>query len=114
FMWFGTENGLNMFDGYEFTVYNNIPRDKNSLINNFVYSLAEDDKEVLWVGTERGVSLYDLNKKKITSLLITTKSGIQVSGRIQNMIYDNGKVWISSATQGVFICEDEKLTLFPF
>lgn len=114
FMWFGTENGLNRFDGYKFTVFNNIPRDKNSLINNYVYSLTEDNKEILWVGTERGVSLYDLNKKTFTPLLITTNDGIQVTGRIQNIIYDNGRVWITSATQGVFVCEDNKLTLFPF
>lgn len=114
FMWFGTENGLNRFDGYKFTVFNNIPRDKNSLINNYVYSLTEDNKEILWVGTERGVSLYDLNKKTFTPLLITTNDGIQVTGRIQNIIYDNGRVWITSATQGVFVCEDNKLALFPF
>ena len=63
FMWFGTENGLNRFDGYKFTIYNNTPRDNNSLINNYVYTLIEDQKEVLWIGTERGVSLYDLNNK---------------------------------------------------
>lgn len=114
FMWFGTENGLNRFDGYKFTVYRNIPRNENSLINNYVYSLAEDEKKVLWVGTERGVSLFDLNKKIFQPLLLATNNGSRVTGRVQDLIYHHRKVWIASATQGVFVCEDEKLKLFSF
>lgn len=114
FMWFGTENGLNRFDGYKFTVYNNIPRNINSLVNNYVYALVEDELEVLWVGTERGISLFDLNKNLFSPFSVTTHEGIQVTGRVQSLLYDKGKVWIASATQGVFLYEDERLLLFSF
>ncbi len=114
FMWFGTENGLNRFDGYKFTVYNNIPRNSNTLINNYVYALIEDDQENLWVGTERGISLFDLNKNLFSSFLVSTDEGTQVTGRVQRMIHDKGKVWIASATQGVFLYEEGRLLMFSF
>lgn len=114
FMWFGTENGLNRFDGYKFTVYRNIPRNENSLINNYVYALVEDEQEVLWIGTERGVSTFDLNEKKFSSFSLTTETGTPVLGRIQNLIYDDGKIWIASATQGVFVKKEENILLYSF
>ncbi|GAB3902075.1 hybrid sensor histidine kinase/response regulator [Larkinella knui] len=54
FMWFGTQDGLNLYDGYTFTVYRNDPNDPNSLPDNYVRSLFEDSKGQLWVGTETG------------------------------------------------------------
>lgn len=54
FMWFGTGNGLNKYDGYNFTIYNNIPGDVNSLSNNSITSFYEDRQNILWVGTADG------------------------------------------------------------
>ncbi|RCR70339.1 hybrid sensor histidine kinase/response regulator [Larkinella punicea] len=54
FMWFGTQDGLNRFDGYTFTVYRNDPKKANSLSHNFIRALYEDHKGRLWVGTEDG------------------------------------------------------------
>ena len=114
FMWFGTENGLNRFDGYTFVSYRNIPRNKNSLINNYVYHLIEDDNQLLWIGTERGVCRLDLKNNQFHPFTIQTEKGIPVSGRIQNLFSDNGKIWIASAREGVFLYENEKLLLYTF
>ncbi len=114
FMWFGTENGLNRFDGYTFTAYRNIPRNENSLINNYVYCLIEDGDQTLWIGTERGVCTFDLGKDGFSPFILKTEKGIPVSGRIQNLIPDNGKIWITSARQGVFVYENNKLSLHSF
>ena len=114
FMWFGTENGLNRFDGYTFNVYNNIPRTENSLINNYVYALVEDEEENLWIGTERGVCSFNLNNSVSTPLTLTTGKGVKVTGRIQSLIYDRRKLWIASARQGVFIKEEKDLILHSF
>lgn len=54
FMWFGTDDGLNKYDGYSFTVYKNDPDDPRSLSHNQVWSLFEDSSGVLWVGTYGG------------------------------------------------------------
>ncbi len=51
FMWFGTQDGLNRFDGYAIRVYRNNPEDSASLAENFVTTLIEDRNGTLWVGT---------------------------------------------------------------
>ncbi len=54
FMWFGTEDGLNKYDGYDFTVYKPDPEDPDSLSNNYVSALHEDRAGILWVGINGG------------------------------------------------------------
>ncbi len=60
FMWFGTRDGLNRYDGYQFTIYKNDPLDKKSLGNSFIMGLLEDAKGFIWVGTwGGGLDRYD-------------------------------------------------------
>jgi len=54
FMWFGTSDGLNKYDGYSFTVYKYDPEDRYSLSDNMVRAIYEDREGVLWVGTRDG------------------------------------------------------------
>jgi signal transduction histidine kinase/ligand-binding sensor domain-containing protein/CheY-like chemotaxis protein len=54
FLWFGTEDGLNRYDGYKFTVYRSESDTPTSLSNSFVTSIAEDKVGRLWVGTYGG------------------------------------------------------------
>lgn len=59
FLWVGTQNGLNRFDGYSFKVFYNNPQDKYTISSNFINCLAEDATDNLWVGTRRGLNKYD-------------------------------------------------------
>jgi signal transduction histidine kinase/ligand-binding sensor domain-containing protein/CheY-like chemotaxis protein len=60
FMWFGTRDGLNRYDGYQFTVYKNDPLDRKSLGNSFVMDMVEDAKGYIWIGTwGGGLDRYD-------------------------------------------------------
>ena len=52
FMWFGTQEGLNRYDGYRFTTFAFNPADPTSLANDSVKDILEDRSGVLWVGTE--------------------------------------------------------------
>src|ERR1700759_2615034 len=54
FMWFGTRDGLNRYDGYDFDVYKNNPADSLSLSSNFVTSIIEDRRGDIWVATWGG------------------------------------------------------------
>jgi ligand-binding sensor domain-containing protein/signal transduction histidine kinase len=60
FMWFGTQDGLNRYDGYNFKVYRHIPNDTNSLRRSHIMSLYEDRQGNLWVGTNNGaLSMFE-------------------------------------------------------
>ncbi|MEC3878166.1 two-component regulator propeller domain-containing protein [Parapedobacter sp. 10938] len=59
FMWFGTKDGLNRFDGYSFKVFHSDPDNPNGLGSNFVRALYVDDSGFIWVGTDQGIYLFD-------------------------------------------------------
>lgn len=59
FLWFGTQDGLNKFDGYSFKVYKTIDEDSTSISDNFITALCTDKNNKLWIGTLNGLNLYD-------------------------------------------------------
>jgi ligand-binding sensor domain-containing protein len=59
FLWFGTKDGLDRFDGYSFKIFRNSTEDSGSIGSNFIHSLYEDPRGILWVGTENGLYQYD-------------------------------------------------------
>ncbi|HTI07595.1 MAG TPA: two-component regulator propeller domain-containing protein [Puia sp.] len=59
FMWFGTYDGLNRYDGYNFYIFRNRLTDANSLPNNRIASIVEDSSKRIWIGTRSGVARYD-------------------------------------------------------
>lgn len=64
FMWFGTQDGLNKYDGYNFKVYRPDPENPFSLSNNHITSLCEDRNGTLWIGTAwGGLNKFDREKE---------------------------------------------------
>ena len=59
FMWFGTEDGLNRYDGYGFKVFKNDLADPATIGNNFIRSLYQDSTGQIWIGTARGLNSYN-------------------------------------------------------
>jgi signal transduction histidine kinase/ligand-binding sensor domain-containing protein/DNA-binding response OmpR family regulator len=58
-MWFGTKDGLNRFDGYTFKIFRNDPDNPQSIGNNFIHSLFEDEHQNIWAGTLLGLYKYN-------------------------------------------------------
>jgi ligand-binding sensor domain-containing protein/signal transduction histidine kinase len=60
YMWFGTVDGLNRYDGYNFDVYKNNPNDTNSVADNIIMSLCKCKEGIVWIGTmSNGLCRYD-------------------------------------------------------
>jgi len=67
FIWFGTEDGLNKYDGYEFIVYRHDPNDPASISDNSISSIFEDQNQVLWIGTYgKGLNRFEQGKEQFT------------------------------------------------
>ncbi|MBD0332448.1 MAG: response regulator, partial [Chitinophagaceae bacterium] len=88
FMWFGTRNGLNRFDGYLFRNFKNNLSDPRSLGSNSVLSLFEDLQEQLWVGTYKGISIYNPVMEKFLPFHELAQSEIRaIKGDKKNNIW---------------------------
>ncbi len=66
FMWFGTMDGLNKYDGYGFTIYKHDPQNGNSLSDNSITALYEDRFGMLWIGTRDGLNRFDRITERFT------------------------------------------------
>ena len=65
YMWFGTQDGLNKYDGYDIKVYKNNPADSSSLSDNWIECIYEDNKGKIWVGTSGGgLNMFNPNNNK--------------------------------------------------
>lgn len=68
YVWLGTNDGLNKFNGYDFKVYN-YEEDENSISNNFITDIKEDKDENIWIATIDGVNKLDQKTGKFTNYL---------------------------------------------
>jgi signal transduction histidine kinase/ligand-binding sensor domain-containing protein/CheY-like chemotaxis protein len=62
FMWFGTYDGLNRYDGYSFRVFRNTIGDSTSLLDNHIFCISSDNENKVWAGGGKGVSVYEPNR----------------------------------------------------
>ncbi|QCR21175.1 two-component regulator propeller domain-containing protein [Pontibacter sp. SGAir0037] len=88
FLWFGTKDGLNRFDGYNFKAYYYNPKDLNSIGSNHINRLYEDSKGHLWVGTGKG--LYRYNSKTESFTLLKPTANNEINDVCQDK---EGKFW---------------------
>lgn len=88
-MWFGTRNGLNRFDGYKFRTFRNNLSDLSSIGSNSILSLFEDANEKLWIGTYKGISIYDPVTEKFSSFNFLSQNEIRAI-----KADGHGNIWI--------------------
>jgi len=90
FMWFGTKDGLNRFDGYRFKTYRSNGDPIHSLGSNYIQSMHEYD-DTIWVGTDKGLYHYDKKQDRFTVL------NEAINDRINDINHDQkGNIWFLS------------------
>ena len=105
FMWFGTIDGLNRYDGYNFEIYRPILNDENSLSNNRINSVTEDKEGLLWIGTSNGLNIFDKKQEKFYRLSLHDESTnvVDQSEIINDVFFDEvtNNIWVATKN-GVF------------
>ncbi|MBS1606010.1 MAG: helix-turn-helix domain-containing protein [Bacteroidetes bacterium] len=99
FMWFGTQDGLNRYDGHSFTVYRHDPANPFSISDNQVKCLFEDEQHRIWIGTlGGGLCIYDRNRDAFLRLGdIGIHPNFAVEPAIQSILQDRqGRLWIGT------------------
>ncbi|MBQ7683954.1 MAG: hybrid sensor histidine kinase/response regulator, partial [Bacteroidaceae bacterium] len=111
FMWLGTGNGLNCFDGQHNTVYRNMVSADVSFENNLITSLLEQDGDI-WFGGSFGLYVYHRETNSFSRFRQRTKYGVVVSSTVQRMgRTPNGLIWICTLGQGLFFYDTQDGTL---
>ena len=110
FMWFGTSNGLNRYDGYEFKVFKNDPLSKNTLPDNRVTAVAESPSAQLYVATKGGLAVIDPNRTQCEQVLVTSPKGNRPLNFPIHQIEKDilGQLFVHGGSEGLFKIEETK------
>ena len=116
FIWIGTEDGLNKYDGHSFTVYKTKNDDSTSLFSNHILALYSDSRQCLWVGTSRGLQYYDPSTNDFTCVSLGQPDHI-VHHQCNDIFEDSkGNLWFAISGLGALMYstqEDESTSLHP-
>ena len=103
FMWLGTKNGLNCFDGSQNIVFRNMVEENASFENNTITSLYEHEQDI-WFGGSFGLYVYHRQTNSFSRFNKRTKYGVSISSTVQDITSSqNGYIWIGTQGQGLFI-----------
>jgi signal transduction histidine kinase/ligand-binding sensor domain-containing protein len=99
FIWFGTNNGLNRYDGYDVVAYRHDPTNPHSLSGNFVEDLYEDRSGTLWVSTRSGLNAFDRRTERFTRYRHDPADPHSLSDNTVIAIYEDrsGVLWLGTA-----------------
>lgn len=105
FMWFATKDGLNRYDGYQFTVYRHNPADSFSVSDNTIIKLFEDSKQRLWVKTKKGLDIFDKKQQHFQHVLpvIAKKTQFNLDEFVDIEEDKAGNIWVAVSGEGIYV-----------
>ena len=104
-LWLATGNGLDKYDGYKFTTYIHKRDDQNSLQDNTLWSLHSNDENKLWIGTSRGLTLFDKRTCTFSNFPYGKKGNKMAVNKIIEL---NNKTLVLATNLGLFEFEISK------
>lgn len=100
FMWFGTKDGLNRYDGSEIRT---VAVADAALGNGCIGALCEDGQGRIWIGTDDGVCVYDPETERAARFLQRADDGSRIAESVpQIVLAPDSTVWIAAGSQGFF------------
>ncbi|MEQ8473695.1 MAG: two-component regulator propeller domain-containing protein [Marinoscillum sp.] len=102
YIWIGTGNGLNYFDGYDFHSFYGDPWNQNTLSSNYINVVTGDGKGTIWIGTSDGLTSYDQRKKIFTRFYPNEIADEQPWTVLSLLVDRDGNLWVSSG-RGLYL-----------
>lgn len=111
YMWFGTWEGLNKYDGYEFTIYNV----EDGLSDHIIYCILEDDEGLLWLGTGNGINLFNRKTQQFTQFnnLPNDTSNLFYKRVLSLIQTKDGYIWLGTGA-GLIRFDKKTETFTPY
>lgn len=111
FLWFGTEDGLNRYDGKNFTIFRPLANDSNSISNKWIDAIYEDKYKFLWIITKIGVCRYNPIDESFKRYLLNHKLS---NNNVFNCIYEDSDscLWLG-AQKGAFFYDRKNDVFIP-
>ncbi|MGD2086776.1 MAG: two-component regulator propeller domain-containing protein [Candidatus Aminicenantes bacterium] len=117
FLWFGTQEGLNRYDGYEFKSYKHDPEDSTTISDSYIWCITEDKSGILWIGTnDGGLNSFNRATEKFTSYKHDKNNKNSLSHNYVKSICEDHEefLWIGTFGGGLnkFDIETKSFTLY--
>lgn len=109
YLWFGTYNGLNRYDGTNMISYKHNPDDFSSIGNNMINAIAEDVNKNIWIATAEGLNLYNPELDNFVNIDSINGNINYLTNHFITSLYcsPEGLLWIGTLGNGVFIYHPE-------
>jgi streptogramin lyase len=114
FLWFGTQDGLNRYDGYSIAVYKHALADSQALSDNGIWSLCRDRNGDIWIGTMRGgLNCYHTSRGSFTHFFHDPHDTTTISENNVTTVFEDsrGMIWAGTLTSGLN-CLDPRTNSF--
>jgi ligand-binding sensor domain-containing protein/signal transduction histidine kinase/CheY-like chemotaxis protein/AraC-like DNA-binding protein len=109
FIWFGTRDGLNKYDGYQIKVFKHEPKKPESLSDNYIRCIYEDKHKNLWIGTSNGLNKFDAARQNFINYTFAKQSSKLHTNIITSVCEDaNGNIWAGTYGDGLFLYNAQK------
>ena len=108
YIWIGTNDGLDRYNGYEFKHYKHDKYDKNSIANNYIVDIIEDKNGYIWVSTIGGLSRINLDKDEIKNYYSKEDSGNLSNSNLWQILCTKDNRLIASTIDGLNVYDENK------
>ena len=109
FMWFGTKDGLNRYDGNNFRIFRYDSNDSFSLGNNFIRSMVDRKDGYFYIGSDAGLYIMDNARETFTLFDMKSDNGEIINSAVNSLLIDKkGNLWIGTMHKGIFMYDIKK------